>query len=51
MLIMLATKSHSAIEIVGTVPARQGHGGGARLGVAEMKEAMESSKCMMRGVC
>ena len=41
--IRLEIKSQREIDIVGTVPARQCHGSGARLRVAEMKDAMGSS--------
>lgn len=50
LLTMLTTNNHIAIEIVGIVPARQCQGSGARQRAAEMKEAMGSSRCTVRGV-
>ena len=43
----LEMKSQREIDIVGTVPARQCQGSGARLRKAEMKDAMGSSKCIV----
>jgi hypothetical protein len=43
----LEMKSQREIDTVGTVPARQCHGSGARLKKIARKDAMGSSKCIV----